>query len=474
MASRESQGLQIALILFVMVTVVLAITTYVYFRKSEEKIAEARTARESERAAKDEKAKVDDENRVLKHVLGYEPKPETELATIKAALVGNKLMEDVFNNFDQDMSLYGVGLDKDRLNYRNLPKQLLDGIQVRNTQLADANAQVKVLQAEKDQAREDESKRRLLAEKGQQDAQTDLASQRQVFSQARTEFSRTSDQLAGTISGKDKQLAQLSAAAAKEKEELEKKKETALELAKAYHDKLEKLTEKPSERAAGEVTYVEQRSNTVYINLGSVDGVEKMMNFSVIDQAEVGKGMTKAKAKGRIQVIKVSGEHTAEARIIENAVRDPILNGDKIYSPSFKPGQKIHFALVGLMDIDGDGKSDQAKVKSIITMNNGVVDSELLDDDSGTISGKMTSETRYLVQGQRPTDKTKAKAMEGYTRMIGDASNLGIEAISLPKLLDRMGYVQENRVRDLQRSSATKKDEGNFKSRSPNSAYGKK
>jgi len=37
MASRESQGLQVALILFVMVTVVLAITTYVYFRKSEEK-----------------------------------------------------------------------------------------------------------------------------------------------------------------------------------------------------------------------------------------------------------------------------------------------------------------------------------------------------------------------------------------------------------------------------------------------------
>ena len=38
MASRESQGLQIALILFVMVTVVLAVTTYLYFRKAEEKI----------------------------------------------------------------------------------------------------------------------------------------------------------------------------------------------------------------------------------------------------------------------------------------------------------------------------------------------------------------------------------------------------------------------------------------------------
>ena len=40
MASRESQGLQVALILFVMVTVVLAVTTYLYFRRAEENVAE--------------------------------------------------------------------------------------------------------------------------------------------------------------------------------------------------------------------------------------------------------------------------------------------------------------------------------------------------------------------------------------------------------------------------------------------------
>src|SRR5689334_20841798 len=36
MGSRENQGLQIALILFVAVTVLLAATTYIYWRKSDE------------------------------------------------------------------------------------------------------------------------------------------------------------------------------------------------------------------------------------------------------------------------------------------------------------------------------------------------------------------------------------------------------------------------------------------------------
>ena len=45
MASRESQGLQVALILFVMVTVVLAVTTYFFFREAEERTAQAAAAR---------------------------------------------------------------------------------------------------------------------------------------------------------------------------------------------------------------------------------------------------------------------------------------------------------------------------------------------------------------------------------------------------------------------------------------------
>ena len=47
MATRENQGLQIALIIFLMLTVGLAISTYVYFRSSEEqtKVAEAAEAK---------------------------------------------------------------------------------------------------------------------------------------------------------------------------------------------------------------------------------------------------------------------------------------------------------------------------------------------------------------------------------------------------------------------------------------------
>ncbi len=129
------------------------------------------------------------------------------------------------------------------------------------------------------------------------------------------------------------------------------------------------------------------------------------------------------------------------------------MQGDKVYSPAFRKGQKTRFALAGLIDIDKDGKSDQTRVKSLITMNGGIVDAELMDD--GSVAGKMTIETRYLVKGDRPTDKTNQKFIEGFTSMTGEATRLGIESITLDNLLDRMGYVPDNRVVPMSRPSAT-------------------
>ena len=74
MASRESQGLQIALILFVMVTVVLGVTTYMSFRRSEEKIKEAAAARAETRQRQEMLLAREFESQALKHVLGYDSK----------------------------------------------------------------------------------------------------------------------------------------------------------------------------------------------------------------------------------------------------------------------------------------------------------------------------------------------------------------------------------------------------------------
>ncbi len=468
MASRESQGLQIALILFVMVTVVLAVTTYLYFRKAEEKVRQARAAAAEAKQAKDASMQLQFENQVMKHVLGYDMKTQAELDTIKQSLGGNKDMEKVLAGFDQDMAMYGVGLVAQDLNYRSLPNHLITEINTKGKQIVDAHARENALTKARQDAIDAEAKRTAKAEESLKLVQGELETERKAFNDHRTRITTEKDKIAKLLPEKQQAYNLLESQRTTEVEERNRQISQLTLLYDALKDKAEREKEPTYERPDGEVVMVNTSSNIVWIDLGSSDGVQRMMSFSVYDQEETGVG--NAEVKARIEVTQVKDVHLAEARILEEELTDPIMKGDKIYSPSFRKGQKTRFALAGFLDINGDGKSDQTKVKSIISMNNGVVDAELLED--GSIAGKVTVDTHYLVEGEKPTERTNERQTQGFTKIVTEASRLGIQKITLATLLDRMGYHDERRVLDLQRggpggSGASEK----FRKRTPSSAY---
>ena len=129
----------------------------------------------------------------------------------------------------------------------------------------------------------------------------------------------------------------------------------------------------------GEIRWVNQRTGTVWINLGRADALQRQVTFSVYP-ADI-TDLTAGGKKASIEVTQILGDHLAEARMFDDKLVDPIMPGDKIYTPVWSPGEKRHFALAGFMDLDGDGRSDLQTVMDIITMNGGVVDCYI--DDNG-------------------------------------------------------------------------------------------
>jgi len=468
MASRESQGLQIALILFVMVTVVLAVTTYFFFRKAEEKTKQAAAARAEASQLQNAALQLGYEIEVLKHVIGLkadDTKAPAELESIKQGLGGNKYVEELLVAFDQDMKAYGAGFDPAKtLNYRSLPSHLIDQVNRRNTQLADQDVTIANLQDAKTQAVEAEERRTAMARRDLQVAQSDYATRVKEFATARTKIEDSWKKDAALIPQKNTQITKLTS----EMQTAIEQRETELTaLQDAYALARERLDEamKPQEfeRPDGQIVYVNQRADVVWIDLGSADGVQRQMTFSVYDQNQV--GATNAEIKASVQITAIKDAHSAEARILDHDLHNPIMKGDKIYSPTFRRGQKTRFALAGFLDIDGDGRSDQNKVKSIITTGGGEVDAELLPD--GSIAGKITLDTRYLVRGTAPTDKTDEQLINGWNTLLEEATRKGLETMALKELLARMGYHDDSRVINLQRGGpGGAGDSGGFRKRS--------
>ncbi len=188
--------------------------------------------------------------------------------------------------------------------------------------------------------------------------------------------------------------------------------------------------------------------------------------------------VTEAKKKGSLEVINITGPHMAECRILADSINNPLLKDDLIYTPLWRPGQQDHFALVGMMDIDGDGTDDVDKLRDIIRVNGGIIDAQT--DAKGNMVGEVSPATRYLVLGK--SDRSTATTVDnkkleggfsiGGNQIVKEAEKLGVPTVDLAKFLDMMGYTpppDENKIVNGRTPGPPAPGEpvGNFRARVP-------
>ncbi len=196
----------------------------------------------------------------------------------------------------------------------------------------------------------------------------------------------------------------------------------------------------------GRVVRASASTKTAWLNIGSKQGVQPQLTFSVQPGGFSGNPFTKPKAK--LEVVKVSGPDMCEARILEASITNPVIEGDEIYNPAWNPGNVMRFALAGLLDMDGDGADDRARVRQIISIAGAKIDAEILPD--GTEQGELTVETNYFVRGIRPDPEkggvAQMKVLSAMAKMERTALDYGAVVIDLGKFLDLMGYTPVNRL----------------------------
>lgn len=453
MARSESQGLQIAVILLTMCVVGLAISTWVYYQSAD---ANMKLKESADKSAEDARTSLKKEAwkvKALGHMVGM-PEFTREMVDNEKGSFGDPTVEQYLTKYDSAMKGHLEKLAAgEAKGYSALPSYIVGSVDERNVQLTASIGRENVLETEKRVIDQRETGRTATAEQGMKKAESDLATERDQFNKEREDFKKALADLNATIATRDKQLKDL-------KEKSDKDFQTQQARVEALQDDLENLQTKlaesrkdgPSfEAPDGEITWVNQRQRMVWINVGHGDGLTRQTTFSVYNHDE--NGVSSAKRKARIEVIEITGPHLAECRILEDELKNPILPGDKIFTPAWSPGQHLHFAINGALFIDNDKYPDNDEVRSIIELNGGEVDAELRPD--GTITGKgITIQTRYLIRGKQPSEKD-AKGGEGadsfknWSDMTDRADKYGVEVIDVTRFLNMMGWKAQDRTTAL-------------------------
>lgn len=422
MASSDNQGLQIALIIFVILTLVLSVTTFLFFRSYEQASLEAQANLERANEFQSANSRTLDANNKLKDFIGLNPGQD---------------IDAVQANYNEDVEKYMSAFPEDKRRYRDALVYMSDVMQQNDTNLAAEIEKVENLNRRIEQAEKDKNQQIQTHQDSAQKSTTDLAQERANFNEFRNQMKRDGEQLLATKQQLQQNLDESTAQAAADIERLTSDLRENNLVKDRLKEQRDQLLDPVFKVADGKIARVNQHTGTVWLTIGRADLLKRQTTFSVYsaDAADV----ADPPSKGKIEVISILDDHLAEARILEDDITDPILMGDLIYTPVWTPGRAERFALAGFMDLDDDTRDDRHIVRNLITRSGGIVDAEL--NEAGEIEGEMTPDTRFLVLGSQPEGD-----LAGFSAIQKRAKELGIDEIKLDVFLDHIGFTNPRRV----------------------------
>jgi hypothetical protein len=445
-ASNKPGAVHYALIVFVMATVVLGITTYMFHRDySDEVVKSAEMQTKVSKYEREIKNK-DDDIQTLKKLNGPnfdlidDPTNPQNANTVKSAV--QKEMAD------QGQLVAGTTVVETLKKLREALDTVTTDRDAKAAQIKklndDMDAQQKRLTAQVDTA----SKAQTKAEADKRDVisvqDERLKAKQDEVDRLKTDVNSINSEFATAKEAWDRDLK----AKLNEISQLERR----IELLTEKLNDLEKLS---FEVADGLVQRVDNSSKLVWINLGSDDFLKPRMTFSVYSKENQGVGRGAEDVKGKIEVTRILGPHIAEARIAEEDLFRPMVANDLLYTPLWSPGLVEKVAFVGLIDLDGDGKSDWDEMLQLLALAGASVDTFV--DESGKRlpdGSKITVQTKFLVRGFIPEPDTvaandKERVLEirkHEAEMVKEARINGVRTIKLNDFLAFIGFESKRRV----------------------------
>lgn len=480
MASKESTGLQAALIVFVIIAVGLGIWVFMAQSQVTELKAEKKKAVEAEATTRMRASFRDAQVRYLLHATGFAKLEDVdvqatfdEMQRLLTSEIGANVKPDydqmtqVRGAFESETGRVGDG-GKTYLQETHSQYPHWRNIASYYEYLLKEKARVAATDVDTIKKEKDDLQAALTADvkraEAERDKFKDMAAQlAKVDADAnalRAKYGSQLTEIEEKLKAKDNKYNADTMALAKQIKDRNARVQTVENLNKGLVTRNKKLYRKDFDQPDGQITWVNQRSRTVWIDLGLGDGLYRQTSFSVYDKSDgsFARGQTEARkedgaqggfdvkdySKAEIEVTRIISRNQAEARIVRDDISNPILPGDVIFTPAWVPGQTVKFALAGFMDEDGDGKSDRELIKNMISVTGGEVVAEVTDN--GEFQGAVSLDTRYLVLGERPTDKTGSETIKNYGKITGLADDYGIEKIEFKKFLGFMGFNREVRT----------------------------
>lgn len=464
MAAKDDskQGLIITLVIFVLISITLAVTTYYGFAGQSALEAKATDAAKKEAAKGKQKDWEQFQRLMFQSYIGAEMTADEKATfqTLRTQFDAGQLGKEEASKPAFDKILKRLNDDLGWDEGKKQPKEtlfarveLLDTYAKNHQGRADKAEELHAKHKKdlEDQLKSSEAEKEELA-KGHADAKKQHAEEVQNKHAALVKAQKMVEDLQAEIEDLKKKE---DVAKDESKRATEKSQRKIRELT-TQNERLRAETQPASpldlDKSKGAVVSLNRDGSTAYISVGSADGVRQGLTFSVYSARAGGKPTGERKAA--VEVIAPIQAHMAMARVtsVTNPGGDPVVPGDLLFNAAWSPGMKQHVAIAGLIDLTGQGRDDLAEfMRNLERM--GITVDAYLDLKDNQIKGPgINKDTSFLVRGAQPEFREEVGVLKGEQfnrqkevaekvgQMQAEATAFGIPVIPLRRFLGVVGY----------------------------------
>jgi hypothetical protein len=485
--------LVVALVIFILITLVLGYFTYDFNEQKTKALADAKAAADKEKSATEEKSKMRDAMLVYKTGLGLANDADVkELQGTRYKADAQKVHAEMMTAFQNKVTFAvnsaskqfvgnekklqltpaqmfqwrwdataetppgapAVGMVDMAVNAYSNRQLMASEYETQFKGMLDAIEQMKLLSKKLE-----ESQQAVLLKQSQipQEVGNQVKVFQDQFEKFKADFGVQSEKFRKDLSDKDEQIDKMTNLKKRADEKVQLIENSNRQLLGELESKVDPFQfDKPQGRI------LRRNGNIVEIDIGSADNLRQGLTFSVMPAdtpqrgfearmrqvREFGQVSMRIVPKGSIEVIETLGPNIAQCRVTgeESEVRDRVLAGDLIYNAVWRKGQSEHIALYGIFDVDGDGRDDIVAVVSELRKMGVVVDA-YYDLGENKWKGEITTQTTLAVEGFSPSIGVAEGNREGKSRIISaitDARKLakdkGIRVLRPRDFFPRIGY----------------------------------
>jgi hypothetical protein len=459
-ASRATvvQSLSIALIVFVMLTFVLAITTYLFFKQQVDEQAKAEAAVAEEAKVRGELNTALDEKKKLQEIIG---------------LTEDKTTADVEADTTETFSTRFSDFQEDPKNYKNLSEWLRKAIEAKDKTLQEKDAEIAKQKEQATAAAEEADKKHKQLEERIAEKEKEAVALKQAFDADRAKAEQRQQELvAAQKAALDRatSLEQLTAEIAKGEPLLSSSRQSRFKAQPAdarvslLFEELRdnaKLIQRQNSlladvRAAdkalqetiidaapkndreegfdGRIVSVNEVDHTVLIDFRSTATIRPGLLFAVYDPTDPQPEL--AAKKGTVEVVGVESASVARARVLRDTVKNPILAGDAVATSLWKVSAPLEVVVVGYVQLDLDAPADADRLQELIEGIGGTVEQSVGPGTTMVVDAgepRKIGRTGERLAGWRPADEKRRD------NEIKEARRLGVRIVSLDAFLQMQG-----------------------------------